>query len=70
MARWKPIHDKLDDQGELIDRYRIHEPEATTAEGYRLVWYHSARKAELDALARHKRIETGDDGTDRTAEPN
>ena len=56
-ARWRPIHDKLDDEGELIDRYRIHEPEATTAEGYRLVWYHSARKAELDALARHKRIE-------------
>src|SRR3954464_13953530 len=55
--RWKPIHDKFDDDGRLIDRYRIHEPEATTAEGYRLVWYHSVRKAELDALARHKRIE-------------
>jgi transposase len=57
VARWKQAHDKLDGQGELIDRYRIHEPEAITAEGYRLVWYHSARKAELDALARHKRIE-------------
>jgi transposase len=57
LDRWKPIHDKLDDQGELIDRYRIHEPEAATAEGYRLVWYHSVRKAELDALTRHKRIE-------------
>ena len=54
---WKPIHDKLDDQGQLIDRYRIHEPEATTAQGYRLVWYHSVRKAELDALSRHKRLE-------------
>jgi transposase len=55
--RWRPIHDKFDDQGQLIDRYRIHEPEATTAEGYRLVWYHSVRKAELDALTRHKRLE-------------
>ena len=36
---------------------RVHEPEATSAEGYRLIWYHSTRKAELDALARHKRIE-------------
>jgi transposase len=54
---WKPIHDKLDDDGKSIDRYRIHEPEATTAEGYRLVWYHSVRKAELDALSRHKRLE-------------
>jgi transposase len=57
LARWKHIHDKLDDQGELIDRYRIHEPEAITTEGYRLVWYHSAGKAELDALTRHRRIE-------------
>jgi transposase len=54
---WKQIHDKLDDQGQLIDRYRIHEPEAITAEGYRLVWYHSVCKAELDALTRHKRLE-------------
>jgi transposase len=57
MNRWKPIHDKFDDQGQSIDRYHIHEPEATTAEGYRLVWYHSTRKAELDALTRHKRLE-------------
>ena len=28
-----------------------------TAEGYRLVWYHSTRKAELDAASRLKRIE-------------
>lgn len=57
LNRWEPIHDRLDDEGQLIDRYRIHEPEATTAEGYRLVWYHSVRKAELDALTRHKRLE-------------
>lgn len=57
LNRWKHIHDKFDDNGQLIDRFRIHEPEATTAEGYRLVWYHSARKAELDALTRHKRLE-------------
>ena len=56
-ARWRNLHDKFDDDGKLIDRYRIHEPEATTAEGHRLVWYHSVRKAELDALARHKRLE-------------
>ena len=57
LNRWKPIHDKLDDEGQLIDQYHIHEPEATTAEGYRLVWYHSTRKAEIDALTRHKRLE-------------
>jgi transposase len=56
-ARWRALHDRFDDGGELIDRFGVHEPEATTAEGYRLVWYHSARKAELDALARHERVE-------------
>jgi len=56
-ARWRHIHDKFDDEGDLIDCYSIHEPESITAEGYRLIWYHSARKAELDALARHKRLE-------------
>jgi transposase len=56
-VRWRRIHDKYDDEGELVDRFSIHEPERTSAEGYRLVWYHSARKAELDAAARLQRIE-------------
>jgi transposase len=56
-TRWRHIHDKLDDEGNLVDRFSVHEPEITSVEGYRLVWYHSVRKAELDALARHHRIE-------------
>jgi transposase len=56
-ARWRHIHDKFDDECDLVDCYSIHEPESITAEGYRLIWYHSARKAEVDALARHKRLE-------------
>ncbi len=56
-TRWRAIHDRFDEDGGLIDRFRVHEPEATSAEGYRLIWYHSARKAELDALTRHKRVE-------------
>jgi transposase len=56
-VRGRHIHDKFDDQGDLVDRFSVHEPEATSAEGYRLIWYHSARKAELDALARHRRVE-------------
>ena len=56
-ARWRAIHDKCDDDGNVIDRFSVHEPEATSVEGYRLIWFHSTRKAELDALARHKRVE-------------
>ena len=46
-----------DDRGNLGDRFSVHQPEITSVEGYRLIWYHSTRKAELDALARHRRIE-------------
>ncbi len=56
-VHWRGIHDKYDDEGELVDRFSIHEPEITSVEGYRLIWYHSTRKAELDALARQQRIE-------------
>ncbi len=56
-VRWRAIHDKLDEDGNVVDRYSVHEPELTSVEGYRLIWYHSVRKAELDALSRHKRIE-------------
>jgi transposase len=56
-ARWRTIHERCDDDGQVVDRFGVHEPEATTAEGYRLLWFHSARKAELDALARHQRLE-------------
>jgi transposase len=56
-ARWRQVHDKLDDEGDVVDRFSVHEPEMTSVEGYRLVWYHSTRKAELDAVTRHHRIE-------------
>jgi hypothetical protein len=39
-------------EGELVDRVSIHEPELTSVEGYRLIWYHSTRREKLDALAR------------------
>jgi transposase len=56
-ARWRQVHNKLDDEGDVVDRFSVHEPEMTSVEGYRLVWYHSTRKAELDAVTRHHRIE-------------
>ena len=41
-VRWRRIHDKYDEKGKLVDRYRVSEPATTSAEGYRLLWYHSA----------------------------
>src|SRR5260370_18291257 len=54
---WRHIHDKRDDQGDLVDRFSIGERAAQSAEGYRLIWYHSQRKAELDVAGRLKRVE-------------
>jgi transposase len=54
---WRAIHEKFDDEGNLVDCFSIHEPPTQSTEGYRLIWYHSARKAELDAASRLSRLE-------------
>jgi transposase len=54
---WRPLWEKTDDEGRVIDRYSTSDHPASTVEGYRLVWYHSLRKAEADAVARSGRIE-------------
>ena len=54
---WRPLWEKTDDEGHVLDRYSTSDQPATTTEGYRLVWYHSLRKAEADAVARSGRIE-------------
>jgi transposase len=56
-VRWRWVHDKYDENRKLVDRYRVGEPPTLSAEGYRLVWYHSTHKAELDALARARQLE-------------
>ncbi|MCP5093528.1 MAG: IS1634 family transposase [Gammaproteobacteria bacterium] len=54
---WRPLWEKIDEDGEVIDIYSTSDQPTTSAEGYRLVWYHSRRKAEHDAVARYARIE-------------
>ena len=56
-VRWRPIYDKRDEGGEIIDQYRVSEAPALSAEGYRLVWYHSTRKAENDAAQRARQVD-------------
>ncbi|MBV8487019.1 MAG: IS1634 family transposase [Planctomycetaceae bacterium] len=56
-VQWRRIHEKYSDEGQLVDRFSICEPAGQTVEGYRLIWYHSTRKAELDAEARLTRLE-------------
>jgi len=54
---WRLLWEKTDEDGELLDRYSVSEQPTTSTEGYRLVWYHSQRKAEQDALARNGRLQ-------------
>lgn len=54
---WHDLWSKVDEDGELVDVFQISDQPATTAEGYRLIWFHSLRKQELDAMARSSRIE-------------
>jgi transposase len=56
-VQWRHVYDKTYDHGNVIDCYSIAEPPATSVEGYRLVWYHSTRKAEHDADVRQRQIE-------------
>jgi transposase len=53
---WRSLSEKTDEEGAVLDRYATSDHPATTVEGYRLVWYHSLRKAEQDAVARSGRI--------------
>jgi len=53
---WQSLWTKTDDEGNVLDRFSLSQQPAQTAEGYRLLWYHSQRKAEQDAVARSDRI--------------
>jgi transposase len=56
-VRWRPIHNKIDDDGKVVDQYAVCAPEALSAEGYRVLWYHSTLKAQCDAHTRHRHVE-------------
>jgi transposase len=56
-VRWRPIYDKCDEDGEIVDQFSISETPALSEEGYRLVWYHSTRKAENDAAIRARQVD-------------
>jgi len=57
---WRTIYEKIDeedDQKKVLDCFSVANEPTTSAEGYRLLWYHSTRKAELDGLARTNRLQ-------------
>ena len=53
---WQPLWDKRDDEGELLDRFSVAAAEVLP-EGYRLWWYHSTKKADIDLASRGNRLQ-------------
>lgn len=54
---WRHLYDVTDEQGELHDRLSTCADEMVTGDGYRLFWFRSTRKAELDAVTRSRRLQ-------------
>lgn len=52
----RPVYDKTDEDGALLDRYSLCEPAMLSAEGYRLIWFHSTSKADCDFEARQRQV--------------
>jgi transposase len=49
---WRRLWEKKDAQGQVLDVFSLCDAPTLTSEGYRLLWYHSTGKAQLDASAR------------------
>lgn len=56
-VQWQPVHEMRTEKGEIVDRFSVSTKAALSAEGYRLVWYHSTRKAENDVAARVRQVD-------------
>jgi hypothetical protein len=56
---WEEIERKYNDAGEVVDVVSTAQEVGTTSEGFRLFWYLSTRKVELDRAARANTIRRG-----------
>ena len=54
---WRLLYEILDEREEVRDRFSTATDEMLSGDGYRLLWYHSQRKADLDSLTRTRRIQ-------------
>ena len=54
---WKLLYALADDDGEVKDELSICGDDHVHSDGYRLLWFHSLRKADLDGVARTRAIQ-------------
>src|SRR4051794_5008502 len=57
VLKWTPLYALVDENGDLRDELSICGDDHVHSEGYRLLWYHSLRKAELDGERRARTIQ-------------
>lgn len=55
-VNWEEIDKEYDEYGELVDTVSAAKDPASTSEGFRLLWFHSTHKIELDRAERSKKI--------------
>ena len=55
--QWVKLYDINDDEDLVVDTLSVCKEEMVSKDGYRLLWYHSTRKKELDRAARMRQIE-------------
>ena len=56
-VKWEPLYRVTNDQQEVIDRLRVCREDVFSSEGFRLLWFHSTRKAQRDARQRARAID-------------
>jgi transposase len=56
-VKWQSLEDMTNDQGEVVDRLRVCAQANLSSEGFRLLWFHSTRKAQRDAKARARSLD-------------
>lgn len=54
---WEHLYDVTDDDGEVVDRLRACTQDHRSSEGFRLLWFHSTRKAQRDAGRRARALD-------------
>lgn len=54
---WKHAYDVTNQDDEVVDRFQVCSEELVSTEGFRLLWFHSTRKAARDAATRARMID-------------
>jgi transposase len=53
---WQDLYKKVDKHGHVVDAFSVCDGDHFHSDGYRLFWYHSTRKAQLDVETRSRKI--------------